>query len=132
MRSNIILDTSVLVALLSRQDDRHTWAKTTAEAIAKPLLTCEAVLTEACFLLRNYDMGRGEVLRAVRQGYMQIPFRVVDEIDFLMQRYQNVPISLADACLVRMSEIYQNSAILTTVPRNGKRVTTDPVTNEWQ
>jgi hypothetical protein len=77
-------------------------------------------------------MGRGEVLRAVRQGYMQIPFRVVDEIDFLMQRYQNVPISLADACLVRMSEIYQNSAIPTTVPRNGKRVTTDPVTNEWQ
>ena len=47
---------------------------------------------------------------------MHAPFQIADEadrIDFLMQRYQNVPMSLADACLVRMSEIYEDSAVLT-------------------
>jgi predicted nucleic acid-binding protein len=30
-----------------------------------------------------------------------------------MQRYASVPMSLADACLVRMSEVYENSQIIT-------------------
>ncbi|MEE3719808.1 PIN domain-containing protein [Tumidithrix elongata RA019] len=116
MPKNIILDTSVLVALLSVRDNYHNWAKNTVAAIATPFLTCEAVLTETCFLLRSHDMGRREVLRSLQQGYIQIPFRLIDEINainLLMQCYQNVPMSLADACLVRMSEIYENSAILT-------------------
>jgi uncharacterized protein len=116
MRRNMILDTSVLVALLSVRDNHHPWAKNILEAIAKPLLTCEAVLTETCFLLRTHDMAHREVLRSVQQGYIQVPFCLADEIDpisLLMQRYQNVPMSLADACLVRMSEIHEDSTILT-------------------
>jgi predicted nucleic acid-binding protein len=116
MPKNIILDTSVLVALLSVRDNHHAWAKNTVAAIATPFLTCEAVLTETCFLLRSHDMGRREVLRSLQQGYIQVPFHLIDEaeaIDLLMHRYQNVPMSLADACLVRMSEIYENSAVLT-------------------
>ena len=61
-------------------------------------------------------MGRREVLRSLQKGYIQVPFHLSDEaeaIDLLMQRYQNVPMSLADACLVRISEIYENSAVLT-------------------
>ena len=73
-------------------------------------------MTETCFLLRSHDMGRREVLRSLQQGYLQVPFHLSDEaeaINLLMQRHQNVPMSLADACLVRMSEIYDNSAVLT-------------------
>jgi len=116
MPKSIILDTSVLVALLSVRDNHHAWAKATVEAIATPFLTCEAVLTETCFLLRSHDMGRREVLRSLQQGYIQVPFHLSDEaeaINLLMNRYQNVPMSLADACLVRMSEIYVDSAVLT-------------------
>jgi predicted nucleic acid-binding protein len=116
MRRNIILDTSVLVSLLSRQDNHHIWAKSTVDTISKPFFTCEAVLTETCFLLKSHNMGRKELLRALQQGYIQIPFHLEDQaeaIELLMQRYQNVPMSLADACLVRMSEMYEDSAILT-------------------
>jgi uncharacterized protein len=60
MPKNIILDTSVLVALLSLRDNHHDWAKTTVESLPNPFLTCEAVLTETCFLLRSHDMGRKE------------------------------------------------------------------------
>lgn len=116
MPKNIILDTSVLVALLSVRDNHHAWAKNTVAAISTPFLTCEAVLTETCFLLRSHDMGRREVLRSLQQGYLQVPFHFSNEsetINLLMQRYQNVPMSLADACLVRMAEIYADGAILT-------------------
>ena len=56
MPKNIILDTSVLVALLSVRDNHHTWAKTTVAAIATPFLTCEAVFTETCFLARANEL----------------------------------------------------------------------------
>ena len=56
MPKNIILDTSVLVALLSVRDNHHTWVKTTVAAIATPFLTCEAVFTETCFLARANEL----------------------------------------------------------------------------
>ncbi len=45
-----------------------------------------------------------------------IPFSIESERNQLrtvMKKYSNVPMSLADACLVRMSELYQDSAIIT-------------------
>jgi uncharacterized protein len=116
MKQNIILDTGVLVAFLSVRDNHHFWAKAILKEISKPLLTCEAVLTEACFLLRTHDRGRQEIMKLVKQGYIQVPFCLSDEIDavsLLMQSYQDVPISLADACLVRMTEIYADNSVLT-------------------
>jgi hypothetical protein len=45
-----------------------------------------------------------------------------------MQKYSNVPMSLADACLVRMTETYADAILLTTdtdfriYRRHGRRV----------
>jgi predicted nucleic acid-binding protein len=52
----------------------------------------------------------------VKQGYIEIAFQLNEEIESienLMQRYNSVPMSLADACLVRMSEIYPDASVLT-------------------
>jgi len=116
MRRQILLDTGPLVALLDRRDMFHEWAKRELAETAPPLLTCEAVLAEACFLLSNIHQGRETVLALVQSERLQVPFRLEDEalsVGSLLVRYQSVPISLADACLVRMAEQYPQSQVLT-------------------
>lgn len=116
MRKGIIIDTGVLVAFLMPNDTFHQWAVSSLQNIQYPVLTCEAVLTEVCFLLQRVHAGHEKALQLVKQGYIEIPFCLSDEIEAvqkLMQRYDSVPISLADACLVRMAETYTDSSVLT-------------------
>lgn len=116
MSKSVILDTGVLVAFLMPSDKHHHWAVSSLQEAKYPVLTCEAVLTETCFLLQRIQSGREKVLQLVKQGYIKISFCLSDEIEpieSLMQRYQSVPMSLADACLVRMSEIYTQSSVIT-------------------
>jgi len=79
-------------------------------------LTCEAVITEACFLMRKLYPGSEAVLLLMERGVVEIGFDLNQEfreIQKLITRYQSVPMSLADACLVRMSEQFLGSSILT-------------------
>jgi hypothetical protein len=92
------------------------WAISQWATIAKPLLSCEAVISEACFLLRNVFRGGEGVMILVETQIIQLPFRLNEEITAiktLLNRYQSVPMSLADACLVRMSEQFSESTVLT-------------------
>ncbi|BAY46660.1 PIN domain protein like [Scytonema sp. HK-05] len=116
MRRRVLLDTGPLVAFLKRQDQFHNWVTAQWATIEPPLLTCEAVISEACFLLRNVYGGQEAVIGLVDSGVIQIPFRLDEEtgiIGELLRTYQSVPISLADACLVRMAEQYADSILLT-------------------
>lgn len=111
-----LLDTGPLVAFVNRHDRYHDWAKRAWNQIESPLLTCEAVIIEACFLLRTIHLGHETVLSMVTDEIIQIPFQMTEEvarIKELMTRYQSVPMSLADACLVRMAEKYPNCPVLT-------------------
>jgi predicted nucleic acid-binding protein len=80
------------------------------------MLTCEAVLSEACFLLRKQSKGIVSIFELLRRDAIRVPFRLTDNLaslaDFI-RKYDNVPMSLADACLVRMAEILEESSILT-------------------
>ena len=100
MRRNVLLDTGPLVALLSAQDSHHAWARSEIETIEKPFLSCEAVITEACFLLRRIHDGESAVLELVNRGVIQIAFHLGAEsvaIHSLMHRY--VPMSaVAGGC----------------------------------
>lgn len=116
MKPQILLDTGVLVALLSKADQYHQGAVTTASTVYYPLLTCAAVITEACFLLQRDSRSRRAVLSLINRGALQINFCLSDEakaIEDLTDCYENVPMSLADACLVRMAELHSDSIILT-------------------
>ncbi len=116
MSQIFLLDTGPLVALLNRRDDFHNWATAEWAKIEPPLLTCEAVIVEACFILRNLYPGQEAVISLVKAGVIQIAFHLDEEassIGELLVRYQSVPMSLADACLVRMTELYANSLLLT-------------------
>ncbi|MFB2897843.1 type II toxin-antitoxin system VapC family toxin [Aerosakkonemataceae cyanobacterium BLCC-F50] len=116
MKAKVILDTSPLVAFIDRGDNFHNWAIKTWKNLAVPLLTCEAVISESCFLLQRIHGGQDVVMSMLEAGVIKIPLRLDDEIATirdLMKRYQDVPMSLADACLVRMSELITGSCVLT-------------------
>lgn len=116
MQQQILLDTGPLVAFINPRDQLNQWASDQWGKVNSPLLTCEAVITEACFLLRNVYRGEDAIAKLVESKIVQIPFHLDDEISSIRQllmRYQSVPMSLADACLVRMAELYSGSVVLT-------------------
>lgn len=111
-----ILDTGPILALIDSRDQHHAWAKTQFSLIAPPLLTCDAVLTESCHLAKRVDGGTHAVLDLFRRGVARLEFSLAGqfhEVSSLMQRYADAPMSLADACLVRMSELHPESVVFT-------------------
>jgi predicted nucleic acid-binding protein len=114
--AHVLLDTGPLIALIDRNDRHHAWAVAQFDQIVPPLLTCEAVLTEACYLAPRTARPMDEPLILLERGVLQLAFDLSDhfrEVTSLMQRYAAVPMALADACLVRMSELTANSVVLT-------------------
>jgi predicted nucleic acid-binding protein len=131
LRRQVILDTGPLVALLNSRDKYHDWAKTLWAEVEPPLITCEAVIAEACFLMGKLGKGSSVVVEMLRRGAVATSFSLTDELDAvrrLLERYGSVPMSLADACLVRMSELYGDSEVMTVdsdfriYRRHGRRV----------
>lgn len=111
-----LLDTGPLVALLNARDRHHAWAARHFDECAPPLLTCEAVLAEACHLLRHDDRGAKAIFGLLSRRVLELRFSLQDEapaVEALMTRYVKQPISVADACLVRMAEIFSGSRVLT-------------------
>ena len=109
-------DTGPLVALLNRREGYHDWASAQWTQISPPLMTCEAVLTEAHYLLRDIPPCKEALIEMVRRGHLALPFHLAENaeaIALLLRKYADVPMSLADACLVRMAELYPDSHVLT-------------------
>jgi predicted nucleic acid-binding protein len=116
MKPRILLDTGPLVAFLNRGDRFHGWALREMNEVEPPLWTCEAVLSEACFLLRHDPAGPAAVLALVRDGLLQVGLDLQTEIASLCRlllRYRERRVSLADACLIRMAELHAGSIVLT-------------------
>jgi predicted nucleic acid-binding protein len=115
MARNVLVDAGFLVALLSRRDGNHRWAASHAARLPPPWRTCDAVLSEAFHL----PGGRGGPALAtlLRRGAAVPAFGLGSELDRvlkLMQKYADVPMSLADACLVRMTETLPDPILLST------------------
>jgi len=111
-----LVDTGPLVAALNRRDRHHGWARELLGAIRPPLLSCEAVLSEAAYLLRDVAGGPGALLELLTRGLVQCPFRLQDEapaVRQLLARYSSARMDLADACLVRMTELHADCELLT-------------------
>jgi predicted nucleic acid-binding protein len=112
----VLLDTGVIVALLDRSERNHAACVEVVTALSAPIVTCEAVIAEACYLLRRLRGAPDAVLANVERGVFQVPFRLdatVGAIRVLMKRYASVPMDLADACLVHLADMLDTAAILT-------------------
>lgn len=112
-----LLDTGPWVALLSRNDTHHKWAVEQFRRLPPPLLSCEAVVAETCFLLKRSGFDPSLALQFIERGVVQLPFVLQEQIgavSSLFKRYENVPASLADAELIRLAEINDSPLLLTT------------------
>lgn len=112
----ILLDTGPLVAALDADDAHHAWAIGEFRRFTGPVRVCEAVVAEACYLLRRMRPAQEKILQWIEKEELRCDFILPGEIRSvreLWSRYENVPMSLADACLVRMAEIYPRAAICT-------------------
>jgi len=107
-----IADTGFVVAFLNRSDRHHEWAAEIGMGVSEPLLTCEAVLAEAAFHVGSV----GRVVELAQEGLIRIAFDLhknLGEVAALAERYRDRTPDLADLCLIRMSELYENLPVLT-------------------
>lgn len=112
-----LLDTGPLVALLDKSDQLHERTKTLFSNLECPFLTCEAVVTEAWFLVSRYHpKARERLIDLGRNGFYQIGFSLQDQwtpLGEIFDQYKDHTVSLADACLIRMAEMHNEQRILT-------------------
>ncbi len=108
MTGSVVIDTGPLVAYFCAREARHAWAVRQFATFSPPVLTCEAVLAETCFLISRQGVPAWRLIEKLRVGALRVGLDLETEaasIRNLMRRYANVPMSLADACLVRIAEI---------------------------
>ena len=116
MAETYLIDTGPIVALIDQRDQWHLWSVHALQKLAPPLYTCESVISEAYFLLGRINNGRAALLGLLTDGLIQIPWQLSEDVTpvrNLLLRYQSVPMSLADACLVRMAEQFPGATVVT-------------------
>ncbi len=112
----VLLDTGPLVSFLADGLVHHAWAVEQWKQLRPPMLTCEPVLTEAALLLKREGRDTDALFALLERGIIRVGLAVEDQqadLRALMRRYRNRPMSLADACLVRLSEIHGAAEVLT-------------------
>lgn len=116
MKDTILIDTGPLVAFLAADLEHHEWVCEQWKRLSPPLLTCEAVLTEAAFLLKREKRKTDPLFVLLERGVVRVGLQVEDQLAdlrALMRSYRDRPMSLADACLVRLAEMHPNGMIFT-------------------
>jgi predicted nucleic acid-binding protein len=112
--ASVLVDAGFLVALLSRRDANHRWAATQSPRLPPPWMTCEAALSEAFHLLGA--RGVPSLVALLRRRALVCTFNFGEDTEAalkLLQKYADVPMSFADACFVRMTEIMNDPILLT-------------------
>jgi uncharacterized protein len=111
-----IVDTGPLVALFDRAEHHHRWVTERIEELDAPLLVCEPVLAEAMYLLAHHSRAQDALLELLDNGALSVAFQIdenVGAVRNLLKKYRDTPMSLADACIVRMTDLYDRHAVLT-------------------
>jgi predicted nucleic acid-binding protein len=111
-----IIDTGPLVAFFDRREQHHGWIAQRIEQLEAPLLVCEPVLAETMYLLGRYSRAHDALFELLQNGALSLAFRIEEQVDAvhrLLQQYRDRPMSLADACIVRMTEIHERHAVVT-------------------
>lgn len=116
MKNAVLLDTGPLVTFLASGLAHEEWVRDQWKRLRPPLLTCEAVLTEAAFLLKREGQDTDAIFALLGRGVIRVSIEVEDQLEdlrALMRRYRDRPMSLADACLVRLAEMHPGGTIFT-------------------
>ncbi len=115
-RPRILVDAGPIIAFLAANEPHHAWANDLFQTLPAPFVTCEAVLTEAFFLASRDAEGRARLWELLTSDHLITDFSIVKErqaLAALMDKYRDLPMSLADACLVRMAELAPEARVFT-------------------
>ena len=111
-----LLDTGVIVGLLDRSERFHQSCADTVQRLEAPLVTCEAVIAESCYLLRSLPGASEAVIENVVAGIFQLPFQLSREavgVKQVLRKFWDRKIDLADACLICLANEFETADILT-------------------
>jgi predicted nucleic acid-binding protein len=111
-----LIDTGPLVALLARNDAQHDWTVEVSKQAPPTVLSCDAVISEALFLLKRAGHRTDDLFALVDVGFLRSEFDFHAEyrhVRELMRRYRSRPMAFADACLVRMAELRPDACVWT-------------------
>ena len=112
----VLADTGPLVAFFDRSSLEHGWVVDQFKSLTSPLETCEPVISEVLFLLKRAGIAPDPLFEMIERDVLRLSFRLSEEfqeVRKLLQKYKSLPTSLADACLVRMSETTTESVVFT-------------------
>jgi predicted nucleic acid-binding protein len=112
----VLLDTGPIVALLDRDQPEHERCMAALHTPGVTMVTCDAVITEACFLLRRLKGAQQDLLSEVDARRYASDYQLSERASFvakLMAKYADVPMDLADACLVDLATIHNTGRIFT-------------------
>lgn len=112
----VLVDAGPIVAMMDADQPEHAKCLAALEQTNELLVTCEAVIAEACHLLRKFKSAQRDILRDVAASRYAVSYRLAERADVvgnLLSKYANVPMDLADACLVDLASIYQTGRIFT-------------------
>ncbi len=113
---SVIIDTGCIVALFDRSEKYHKQCVDIITQLDQPIVTCEAAITEACYLVRKSSLAIQAILQNVENNVFQIVFNLVDSIEhvkMLLKKYSDIPMDFTDACLVSLASNLNTGDILT-------------------
>jgi len=116
VKGAVLLDTGPLVTFLAAGLKHHAWVCEQWKRLHPPLLTCEPVLTEAAFLLKREGRAVDPLFELLERGVLRVGLEIEDQLAdlrTLVSRYRDRPMSLADACLVRLAELHPGGVVFT-------------------
>jgi predicted nucleic acid-binding protein len=111
-----IADTGPLVSFLDRAEQHHSWVVARVGELQAPLLVCEPVLAETMYLLSHLPRAQDSLFELLENGALKVALRMdeqLSELRRLHRKYRDRPMSLADACIVRMAELFERHVVLT-------------------
>jgi predicted nucleic acid-binding protein len=112
-RKNLV-DAGPIIAFLT-DEEHHEWAQDQFKRFDS-FETCDAVLAEACARLEFAGVDQTAAIRLVAEGVLKLTFDTaanIGRILALMDKYRDLPMDFADACLVTMSEAEKDSLVVT-------------------
>jgi predicted nucleic acid-binding protein len=112
----VLLDTGAIVALLDATDHFHQRCADALAELRAPLITCEPVIAESCYLLRNIEGAAEAILGSIASREFLLPIALADmasPVQRMFRKYRDRRIDLADAALIHLANEFQTADILT-------------------
>jgi predicted nucleic acid-binding protein len=107
-----ILDAGPLIAALNSGDAYHQWACATLERLGPPFYSCPEVMAEAAAMTGQ----PAAIVEMIQAEEIILDFNLSEQaagVLALLKKYRDRQMDLADACIVRMTELMRGCCVVT-------------------